>query len=92
MRANKPIAKLVRPDTYPDGACKACVGGWKCAFHIAEDAERDRRMADVLRQAVAGIRQTRIARVCSRFELESDEFLTREQKAELMLAANPNLA
>ena len=92
MKTRKPVAKLVKPDTYPDGACKACVGGWKCAFHIAEDEERERRMSDVLRQAVAGIRATRIARVCARFELESDEFLTREQKAEAMLLADPNLA
>lgn len=92
MKTNKPVARLVKPETYPDGACKACAGGWKCAYHIAEDAERDRQMSAVLRRACEGIRINRIARVCARFELESDEFLTREQKAEAMLAANPNLA
>lgn len=92
MKTRKPVAKLVKPDAYPDGACKACVGGWKCAFHIEQDAERDRQWSATLRQTVAGIQQTSIYRVCARFELESDEFLTREQKAEAMLQADPNLA
>ena len=92
MKPRKPVARLVKPDFYPDGACKACAGGWKCAFHIAEDAEREKRRHEVLRRTVAGIQQTRIYRVCARFELESDEFLSREQKAEAMLTANPNLA
>lgn len=84
MRA-KPKPALVEPETYPDGACKACLGGNKCDWHIERDAENDRKRSEMLRRVCAGIRANEIGRVCSRYELESDEFMTREQKAEALI-------
>lgn len=75
-----------------DGSCSTCLGGNLCRHCSADSAKRDAIFSRVLQQAAAGIRENRIARVCSRFELESDEFLTREQKACAMLATNPALA
>ena len=76
-----PTKTLAKPGQYPDGACMACAGGWKCAYHIQEDAIADRKRSELLRSVAAGIAQTRIYRVCARFELESDEMATREEKA-----------
>ena len=94
MRNHKPITKpvLSKPALRSDGTCSACLGGNLCRFCQEEGLKRDRELSRVLARAVVGIRETRIARVCSRFELESDEFLTREQKAQQMLEANPHLA
>lgn len=73
------------PTLRPDGSCPACVGGWKCVYHIERDAQRDRERSETLRRVCAGIREARIMEICARHELESDEFLTREQKAEAYL-------
>ena len=74
------------PTLRPDGSCPACIGGWQCAFHQAEGVRRDRekyaRLRDVCRIAAG----RDIARVCLRYELESDEFSTREQKALAIMA------
>lgn len=76
----------------PDGSCSTCSGGWLCKACQDDNAKRDAGLSLLLRGTVVGIRQTRIARVCARFELESDEMQTREHKAADMLAANPFLA
>lgn len=76
----------------PDGSCALCSGGWLCKVCQADNAERERRQSATIAAAARGIRATRIARVCARFELESDEMATREQKAAAMLAINPSLA
>lgn len=41
--------------------------------------------------AADGARLARLGRIAARYELESDEFYTAKQKAEMMLRANPNL-
>jgi len=45
------------------------------------DRARERAKAETVRKAARGARQNAIARICARYELESDEFLTAEQKA-----------
>lgn len=75
-----------------DGSCSTCAGGWMCKACQADAAKRDAAFSAVLRSAAEGIKQTRIARVCARFELESDEGGTRSEKAAAMLASNPLLA
>lgn len=77
----KPIAALVAPTLRPDGSCPACSGGWSCPYHIAEGLRRDAEQSALLRRVAAAQRENEIARVCSRFELESDERGTREEKA-----------
>lgn len=92
MKTNKPTANLVNPGTYSNGACRGCAGGNKCAWHIEEDAKRDLQWSKELSRICGHIKQARIERVYSRFELESDEMATREEKAESMLIDNPLLA
>lgn len=69
----------------PDGTCPACIGGWLCKFHQQEGLRIDAQRSQVIKQAVAGIRRAEIARTCARYELESDEMLTAEQKAVAIL-------
>lgn len=76
----------------PDGSCSTCSGGWLCKACQNDGLARDKARSAILRSTVQGIQQTRIARVCSRYELESDERGTREEKAAEMLAVNPLLA
>lgn len=71
----------------PDGSCPACIGGWLCVFHQQENARRDRERAKVFRAAAVGIRTNRIAELCARHEIESDEGGNREDKAARMLGA-----
>lgn len=77
-----------KPKTRADGSCSACVGGWQCAWHQAEGVRVDRERGEMLRAVSANARKYDIAHLCARFELESDEMTTREQKAEHYLAAN----
>lgn len=74
------------------GRCLTCSGGWLCKACQTDSLARDKAFSAVLSSAVAGIQANRVARVCARFELESDEGGTRSQKAAAMLAVNPLLA
>lgn len=47
---------------------------------VAERKAYDRRAA-AIRGAANDQREREIMRICSRYELESDEFITREEKA-----------
>lgn len=79
---------VIAPVLRADGSCPACSGGWVCAFHRSQGLRADRERSAMLRRVCAGIRANRIAEVCARFELESDEGGTREEKAARMLAAS----
>ena len=74
------------PLLRPDGSCPACVGGWQCEYHQREGVRRFQERERMLAIVARGIRARRIADLCARYELESDEFQTREQKAEHILA------
>lgn len=62
---------------------------------IMRDLEAEKiaydKKCNAIARAVAGARAHQIGRVCARFELESDEFYTAEQKAVAMIKRNPNL-
>jgi len=75
-----------------DGSCSTCAGGWLCKACQIDGLARDRARSAVLASAALGIHCNRIARVCARFELESDEGGTRSEKAAAMLVINPFLA
>lgn len=74
---------MKRPALLADGSCSACVlgGGWQCKFHQEELAALDRERAAMFKRVAAHVRASRIESICARYELESDEFQTREQKA-----------
>lgn len=84
----KPKRPVVVPVMREDGSCPLCVGGWLCLFHQEAAAQRDRDLGAMLRRVAAAQHANEIARVCARFELESDEGGTREEKAERYLAAH----
>lgn len=79
--------RISKPAIDARGACLACAsnGGWVCDWHKEESAQRDRDLSAMFVRVSASNKANRIAEVCSRFELESDEMLTREEKAELMI-------
>lgn len=77
---------LVEPPRRVDGTCAACVGGWLCKYHQQTTAlhwnrEQNRNAAMMIR-----VRRDELHRIAARYELESDEFYTAEQKAEAILA------
>ena len=59
-------------------------------FGIMRDLDAEqaayRKREDIIHAAVVALRAHEIARICAIHELESDEFLTREQKALRYLA------
>ena len=69
------------PTLRSDGSCPACSGGWTCSFHIAEGLRKDKENAATLRRVCESAKVNELARICARFELESDEMQTREEKA-----------
>jgi hypothetical protein len=79
----------VNAPRYDDrGACLDCValiGRSRCEFHAAEDQKRDARNRATLRRSCEIGHAHELARICARYELESDEGGTREQKAERIL-------
>jgi hypothetical protein len=83
MKKSPPkTTELCEPAKTSDGACSACVAGaCRCEFHANRDAEREAAFSAVLQRCAASVRSYAIAATCARFELESDEFLTREEKA-----------
>ena len=71
------------------GTCLDCVGRvghGRCAFHAAEDRQRERTFSALLQRTVEAMRADEIGRICARYELESDEMQTREEKAASILA------
>ena len=63
------------------GYCMQCAGGWLCRDCIADNREREKRQSAALAETVRKARANDVAMVCSKHELESDEFMTRERKA-----------
>ena len=59
-----------------------CQGGWLCAKHRKETADAWNRRQREIALAVKGLKARTIDKICARYELESDEFQTAEQKAE----------
>ena len=74
------------PILNADGSCPDCLRSWRqCAWHIADGLREDRERSEMLRRVCAAQRADEIGRVCARYELESDEMQTREEKAEEIL-------
>ena len=67
------------PPKRADGSCSACAGGWNCVFHQVEGLLADDRRAEAIAGASRALHEMEIARTCARYELERDEFQTREE-------------
>jgi hypothetical protein len=77
----KTLHALAKPETLSDGRCAACGPGGHCEWHAQEGLRRDRELFAKLRGITARAQEHAIARVCARYELESDETGTREEHA-----------
>ena len=76
--------------TLPDGTCPQCIRDYAgCTFHRTEDRARDARRSENIRRVLDAWHQRELAAICLRHELESDEFGTRWEKAERILAHSP---
>ena len=76
----------MKPDRFDiEGRCTLCKCGWLCDPCKSDNAARERKLSENLGKAVKASRGNEIARLCMRYQLESDEFLTREQKALCMI-------
>ena len=80
------------PNTIPapkprdDGSCPQCIGGWQCAYHQQQGIALDRSRSEAIKLASESLRRAEISRVCARYELETDEAGTCEDKALRILA------
>lgn len=74
------------PKYDASGACVDCYGGWMCAYHQADGLRRDRAKVLALSGLSESIRRGKLARIASRFELESDEGGTALEKAARMVS------
>lgn len=63
--------------------CPECakLGGWQCEPCMERGVRRDRVKGAMLRSVAAQAKRDKVERICSRLELESDEMMTREEKA-----------
>jgi hypothetical protein len=77
---------MKKPKPDKDGACPDCAGGWMCAYHQRTTAADWEKRQARLKVAARVARNAARDRIAARFELESDEFETADQKAERMLA------
>lgn len=68
------------------GRCTLCDSGWFCDPCIEDNRERERRRTEAIIRGASAHRKNEIARVCMRYQLTSDEFYTREQKAVAIIA------
>jgi hypothetical protein len=74
------------PKLRADGSCPQCVGGWQCAYHQQQGVVADKLRSEAIRLASESLRRAEISRVCARYELETDEAGTREDKAHKVIA------
>ncbi len=66
----------MKPNIQPDGSCLTCIFHYTECEHHAENAKAyDRKWREV-GLAAQGLRRAEIDRICGRYELESDEFMT----------------
>jgi hypothetical protein len=68
------------------GRCTLCIGGNLCKPCQADGVKRDRERWAMLRAVSAQQAQDRVYRCCARYELESDEMQSREDKARAIIA------
>ncbi len=73
---------MTKPATLPDGTCRECCGrSGPCAYHQAEGQRQWETKWRTVAAAARGARAAELARVAARFEFESDQFQTAEEKA-----------
>ncbi len=73
--------KIETPTYYDDGACKLCLGKGLCDYHKIEGVKRDKIKSSILRSSAVAARIANIDYICARYELESDELFTADEKA-----------
>jgi hypothetical protein len=76
---------ILAPKLRDDGSCPQCVGGWQCAYHQQQGVAKDRMQSETIKLASESLRRAEISRVCARYELETDEAGTCEEKVQRIL-------
>lgn len=81
---------IVTPEqksTFRAGTCLTCLSDYANCEHRLIEREKERRFSKVLQGVVVGIESERLSRIAAKFELESDEFSTWEEKAKSLIPA-----
>jgi hypothetical protein len=71
------------PPTGTRGECLECAGRGVCEWHAAQGRVQDHNRSEAIRSLLQHERAKERARICARFEFESDEYHTAEEKADL---------
>ena len=73
---------MTAPRENKDGSCPNCMADYSsCKFHRMADDLREKNLRETIRGIVAHSKAERLGRICAKYELESDEMMTREEKA-----------
>jgi hypothetical protein len=70
---------------YSPGTCLTCFHDFVSCEHRKEEEESRKRLSLLIRETVQRDKSQTLQRIAAKFELESDEFFTSEQKAELYI-------
>lgn len=83
--------KRIKPSGYlnkniqENGACLTCLFDFEFCQHRKEESEKSKRLSEIICSTVQNAKDQTFQRIAAKFELESDEFFTSEQKAEFYL-------
>lgn len=88
QNTSRPV-DAVAPAIRPDGSCPDCAngGGRICAYHSAEGIRKDREFWQSMRPRLEVARNAELWHIASRFEFETDQMQTWQQKAQRFIDA-----
>ena len=67
------------------GTCYTCVKNFVSCEHRQEEEQKRKQLSILIAETVNKDKNQTLQRIAAKFELESDEFFTSEQKAEFYL-------
>jgi hypothetical protein len=83
--------KKIKPNGYlnknvqNDATCLTCLFDFEFCEHRKEEAQKSKRLSEIICSTVQNAKIQTLQRIAAKFELESDEFLASEQKAEFYI-------
>lgn len=80
--------KRIKPNGYltknmkENGTCLTCLFDFEFCEHRKHENQKSKRLSEIICSTVQKAKSQTLQRIAAKFELESDEFFTSEQKAE----------
>jgi hypothetical protein len=83
--------KRIKPNGYltknmkENGTCFTCLFNFEFCEHRQEESKKSKLLSEIICSTVQNSRNQSLQKIAAKFELESDEFFTSEQKAEFYI-------